>query len=37
LILARRFGVLTVDTHPNVNAYMARLEGRPGFIKAQQA
>ncbi len=35
LILARRFKVLTVDAHPNVNAYMARLEGHPGFIKAQ--
>jgi len=34
LFLARRFKVLTPDTHPNVNAYMARLEQHPGFIKA---
>jgi len=35
LILARRFKVLTNASHPNVNAYMARLETHPGFIKAQ--
>jgi glutathione S-transferase len=36
LILARRFKVLTPTTYPNVNAYMARLETHPGFIKAQK-
>ena len=36
LILARRFAVLTPTTYPNVNAYMARLETHPGFIKAQK-
>ena len=36
LILARRFKVLTPASHPNTNAYMARLETHPGFIKAQQ-
>jgi len=36
LILARRFKVLTPSTHPNVNAYMARLEQHPGFITAQK-
>ncbi len=36
LILARRFKVLTPATHPNVNAYMARLETHPGFVKAQK-
>jgi glutathione S-transferase len=35
LILARRFKVLTPTTYPNVNAYMARLESHPGFVKAQ--
>jgi glutathione S-transferase len=36
LLLARRFNVLVPAAHPNVNAYMARLEAHPGFIKAQQ-
>ena len=36
LILARRFKVLTPASHPNTNAYMARLETHAGFIKAQQ-
>ena len=36
LILARRFKVLTPTTYQNVNAYMARLETHPGFIKAQK-
>jgi len=35
LILARRFNVLVPGSHPNVNAYMARLESHPAFIKAQ--
>lgn len=35
LFLGRRLNVLTPATHPNVNAYMARLDQRPGFIKAQ--
>jgi glutathione S-transferase len=35
LILARRFSVLTPGSHPNVSAYMARLEQHPGFRKAQ--
>jgi glutathione S-transferase len=35
LILARRFKLLTSTTYPNVNAYMARLEQHPGFMKAQ--
>ena len=35
LILARRFKVLTPSNHPNVDAYMARLESHPGFVKAQ--
>jgi glutathione S-transferase len=35
LILARRFKVLTPASHPNTNAYMARLETHRGFIKAQ--
>lgn len=34
LFLARRFGVLKPDAHPNANAYYARLEARPGFRKA---
>ena len=36
LILARRFKVLTPASHPNTNAYMARLETHAGFIRAQQ-
>lgn len=32
---ARRFGVLTAGNYPNVNAYLARLETHPGFIKSQ--
>ncbi len=36
LVLARRFKVLTPQTHPNTNAYMARLETHAGFVKAQQ-
>ena len=36
LILARRFNVLTKETYPNVNAYMARLETHTGFVKAQR-
>lgn len=36
LVLARRFKVLTPSSHPNVNAYMARLEQHPGFVKAQK-
>ncbi len=36
LILARRFKVMTPTTYPNVNAYMARLETHPGFVKAQK-
>jgi len=36
LILARRFKVLTPASHPNTNAYMARLETHRDFIKAQQ-
>lgn len=35
LYLARRVNVLTTSAHPNVNAYLARLEQRPGFTKAQ--
>lgn len=34
--LARRFNVLTPDTYPNVNAYLARLETHAGYVKAQQ-
>jgi glutathione S-transferase len=36
LYLARRFGVLNASNYPNVNAYLARLDTHPGFIKAQQ-
>jgi glutathione S-transferase len=36
LILARRFKVLTSASHPNTNAYMARLDTHRGFTKAQQ-
>jgi glutathione S-transferase len=36
LILARRFNVLTKETFPNVNAYIARLETHAGFVKAQR-
>ena len=36
VFLARRFGVLTADNYPNVNAYLARLETHAGFIKSQQ-
>lgn len=36
LLLARRFNVLTPANYPNVNAYMARLETHPGFVKAQR-
>ncbi len=35
LFLAKRFGVLTPDGYPNANAYYARLEPRPGFVKAR--
>ncbi len=35
VVLARHFGVLTAGNHPNVNAYLARLETHPGFIKSQ--
>jgi glutathione S-transferase len=35
LFLARRFGVMKSDGHPNANAYYARLEARPGFVKAR--
>jgi glutathione S-transferase len=28
--------IMTPTTYPNVNAYMARLETHPGFIKAQK-
>ena len=33
LMVARMLGVLT-DAYPNLNAYFARLEARPGFQKA---
>ena len=36
VFLARRFGVLTPANYPNVNAYLARLETHPAFIKSQQ-
>jgi glutathione S-transferase len=35
LLVARMLGVLT-DAYPNLNAYFARLEARPGFQKAVQ-
>jgi glutathione S-transferase len=34
LSLARMVGVLTASSYANVNAYMARLEQRPAFVKA---
>lgn len=34
VFLARRFKVLTRDHYPNVNAYLDRLEQRPGYRKA---
>lgn len=36
VFLARRFGLLAADKHPNLVAYLARLEQHAGFITAQQ-
>jgi glutathione S-transferase len=37
LLVAKSFGVLSARTHPNVEAYLARLTARPALRKALQA
>lgn len=37
VLIARSFGVLSAQTHPNVDGYLERLTARPSFRKALQA
>jgi glutathione S-transferase len=37
LLVARSFGVLTADAHPNVERYLGRLTARPALRKALRA